>query len=578
MAQQVSLSIEETNKLRLSLGLKPIEVEVSHKETNSADDNDSVPLSEHESTSKSNATADKLSRLRWNLKRAQSKLQSDVLVGGLKDDDDKDWLNKVGAKKRRQNGPALRKNYQEMDRETFENDEFDPKVKVVHEMSQMTPGSDVILTLQESELDSEGKGDVLVNEGALQDAQQAKNVNLKRLNQARRLGKISVSKGSYEEGSDDNKESGPSLYMVEGRLVGPESPENSPKAPDNRMTTSIYRDTEEKEGDISGPSDFAPVKIKKRKKLSGPNVSSKRSKPVPQNIKVELVDEDSVDAADAADQELEEFLKIQHSANAGERKAQKSAEEIVKEIEEEKRDRSARDATIAGARGFIVDENSVFLSKLQSSLLTKTDPVKFERIDLTPASTIGNAIKGDSVLFSEGEQKKEEEGGDQGDHFDGESNQANFQDGLASTLNFLRDHNAIPPLGVNSAKNGEKSKELEELALKQMIEARVSRERFAQELSEGKVRYTPDELDKIQRLHEQQVSNRNHVLQRERLVSYNPEVKLSYKDSHGNELTTKEAYKKLSQAFHGTRSNRKKFAKAQQKVENRNRQNQSYIG
>ncbi|AQZ17829.1 SNU66 (YOR308C) [Zygosaccharomyces parabailii] len=56
-----------------------------------------------------------------------------------------------------------------------------------------------------------------------------------------------------------------------------------------------------------------------------------------------------------------------------------------------------------------------------------------------------------------------------------------------------------------------------------------------------------------------------------RYQEYNPEINLIYRDEKGNQLTTKEAYKKLSQKFHGTKSNKKKRDKFDARVQARAR-------
>lgn len=66
-------------------------------------------------------------------------------------------------------------------------------------------------------------------------------------------------------------------------------------------------------------------------------------------------------------------------------------------------------------------------------------------------------------------------------------------------------------------------------------------------------------------------SDKHASLDDVRHSGYNPDVNLVYRDEKGNELTTKEAYKKLSQRFHGTKSNEKKRAKFEARVQARAR-------
>ena len=59
----------------------------------------------------------------------------------------------------------------------------------------------------------------------------------------------------------------------------------------------------------------------------------------------------------------------------------------------------------------------------------------------------------------------------------------------------------------------------------------------------------------------------------DKLKNYNPEIKLVYKNKNGDILTAKEEYKRLSQAYHGTKSNKRKLAKAKLKIQERNQKN-----
>ncbi|KAJ2730183.1 hypothetical protein IW152_005361 [Coemansia sp. BCRC 34962] len=83
---------------------------------------------------------------------------------------------------------------------------------------------------------------------------------------------------------------------------------------------------------------------------------------------------------------------------------------------------------------------------------------------------------------------------------------------------------------------------------------------------------TPRELDEM-RAKEQEALDRKWARDyEERMRDYRPEVNLEYVDETGRQLTTKEAYKQLSHAFHGHYSGKNKIDKVMAKRERERKQ------
>ncbi|KAJ2810964.1 hypothetical protein H4S07_002363 [Coemansia furcata] len=83
---------------------------------------------------------------------------------------------------------------------------------------------------------------------------------------------------------------------------------------------------------------------------------------------------------------------------------------------------------------------------------------------------------------------------------------------------------------------------------------------------------TPQELDEI-KAREQEALDRKWAREyEERMRDYKPEVRLEYVDETGRQLTTKEAYKQLSHAFHGHYSGKNKIDKIMAKRERERKQ------
>ncbi|KAJ1817182.1 hypothetical protein GGH91_002758 [Coemansia sp. RSA 2671] len=83
---------------------------------------------------------------------------------------------------------------------------------------------------------------------------------------------------------------------------------------------------------------------------------------------------------------------------------------------------------------------------------------------------------------------------------------------------------------------------------------------------------TPRELDEM-KAKEQEAMDRKWAREyEERMRDYKPEVNLEYVDETGRQLTTKEAYKQLSHAFHGHYSGKNKIDKVMAKRERERKQ------
>lgn len=235
--------------------------------------------------------------------------------------------------------------------------------------------------------------------------------------------------------------------------------------------------------------------------------------------------------------ELNETINIipQRQDHIETNKPNKDENEIMKTIKREQIERQERIKSInriekIHRQGLTIDENSTFFDLLNTNIVTNHNLNRNETRDINKNledNSIEEKLDKSSTinepLISERKESKPK---------------VDFYDGIASTLNFLKDQNMLalpkrePDTSMNSTRN-----ELPNIDNK----------------SNGN-KQSNDNID---------------------LNNYNPVIKLEYKDARGNLLTTKEAYKKLSQKFHGTKSNRKKQMKFNQRVIERNQYTQS---
>ncbi|KAJ2862754.1 hypothetical protein FB639_005350, partial [Coemansia asiatica] len=83
---------------------------------------------------------------------------------------------------------------------------------------------------------------------------------------------------------------------------------------------------------------------------------------------------------------------------------------------------------------------------------------------------------------------------------------------------------------------------------------------------------TQKEIDEM-RAREQELLDRKWAREyEERMKDYKPSVKLEYVDESGRQLSTKEAYKQLSHAFHGHYSGKNKIDKINRQRERERKQ------
>lgn len=538
MTEVTTLSLEETNELRKKLGLKPIPVNDKDSFTSDGASDESVDL-------KSNLP-DK-ERIHF-LRKKIAKLNDDRSLTRFEDEKNvdlskEDWLKQIGNVPNKTSArKPVKISYEEDDDEL-------PLLKLTHDVKDIATSKGTILTLKENDIHS-GDNDVLESENLVHDKEDAKRVQLREMNRDRRRmrKKLQVSSAEIEasEKVDDNSVL---LIGAESSLKNNVNVDKGAEAPDGKIKVT-FNDFEDDAGSDSG--DFKSVKIKKRKKNAASGRVKNNGIQLPAKIEaVKLMDND----LSLGDQD-EDFYVPTNSVKKSKLKSKiKTPEEVALEIKREKAERDERAAKVAqtqkGIKKVIIDEGRTFLESLKSNLIDDGKPSEADPTIVTHATS--NTTTNTEKVTSETKEVKEPD----------------FYDGLASTLQFLQGRNVLPKAqNIRSSVQDTNVRVVPE----QHEEVSKIRQRIAEELYNGDTRYTAKELEEIKKYEEKQIAKHVNELQSSKLQAYNPEVNLVYKDENGNQLTTKEAYKKLSQKFHGTKSNKKKQAKAQSKIEARKRQ------
>ncbi|KAF9133388.1 hypothetical protein BGW39_009811 [Mortierella sp. 14UC] len=168
---EISASIEETNRIRLSLGLKPLKVGPEKSSDQIAEDN--LKRHREDEAKKANEEAVKSRIAKFKNKKELNKSLSGKGLGEANDDDDEDdlykWTMKSRAKeKQRQAAAAAKreKELQELDeayQAEYDEDQLSG-LRVGHDMGDFAEGEERILTLKDSTiLENEEEGDELIN-------------------------------------------------------------------------------------------------------------------------------------------------------------------------------------------------------------------------------------------------------------------------------------------------------------------------------------------------------------------------------------------------------------------------------
>lgn len=459
MGDEISISLQETNAIRLQLGLKPIEPEhkpengqqhIEHKQPNKTKDEEFKFMD--------NARASVLRKRLSSLRDSTTKS-----LHQREDNNDEDWLAKIGTHKRHKPVKII---HEEEDEEEI------PSLKISHKINEIDLKKGAIFTLKEQSInDEDGNTAILENAEFVQAQRDRQNLRLKEFSRKSKFKSLQVSSFDLEKEEQSGDNNDESLLTV-----GTENKADADKPSAQGKIKLEFNEPDDKDTEQS--TDFQPVKIKKRSKR---DVKSRIK--LPSKVQaVELVDEDEGIGEDQEEQ-------IAFSSRPLLKSKVQTPQEIAQQIHREKMEKQDRILNISRTNestDLIIDENVQFLESLKVNLVEnefqqqqaeqKQDKSDQEQTTLSNAPTIA------------------------------ESQPPDFSTGLASTLHFLQKKDLLPSSNDITEDN-------------------------------------------------------------------NSEINLIYRDEKGIPLTTKEAYKKLSQKFHGTKSNKKKKEKFESKLRARHNGN-----
>ncbi|KAH9945190.1 SART-1 protein [Epithele typhae] len=613
MSMEESISLEETNKIRISLGLKPLtddKAPATNKEAE-AEDNYTKQRDREAKERETKALQDRIAKQR-NKRELNAKLKGATLgdADGSVDDTLK-WI-KRSKKKEKELAKKRQEELENMDK-MFQGDDYTEKdlegLKVSHDFEGMEDGEARILTLKDSRvLDNEE--DELQNVDMAERERDKKNQDLK----IKRRDYTGYDDDEFAPGADPMKRSLLSKYddFLEGpketgfRLGSSSSAPRDKRKEEvekavavNKSLLSIDYAKNLESADYMQPGDvgFKKPKTKKKRSSRRPNVEDsdltanvgddlmqvdeKPIVPRQRNLDANFVDDDELQAA------------LARSRRAKLQKPKKlSSEEIAKQIAEQRAQSEAKEAIMveddeAADGGLTIDDTSEFVRAITyDPTAVKKEPVETSVAASRQPSTPPTATKSEDVEMDEleaGEVIVKEEDDDEAmlnaienailqaevanvepasaaaDAGVGTSEEQSFGSGMAATLNILRQQGVLARPKADDA-------EREHVQLQRDLWLANYRQMVAQrELERTKMR--GGNKDQATREYENRMREQQEARQNlEAFKHYKPDVNIVYYDEFGRALTPKEAWKALSHKFHGKGSGKGKTEKRLKKI------------
>ncbi|KAK4133292.1 hypothetical protein BT67DRAFT_456942 [Trichocladium antarcticum] len=617
-------SIEEINKVRRAMGMKPLPVpgaapppaETStdkHGDGEAASTLDTREAAGYENYRKAleaEETKKKREEKAAAIKKARELAQRSAIVAGkgLADDDDdldvKSWLK--SQKKRQKKIDTVRKTEEEKaaaeaaSAAAAEHSAADlAGVRVAHDMEEFLGGDDHVLTLKDTGvLENDEEGDELENLALREQETLNERLDLKKKrpvydpNDVDETGEIGVL-SKYDDEIHGKKKK---AFTLAGAGTSTELADILDAPVQKRRQQAVDLDVlEDAPAPASDYLDASEVKVRKPKKKKSRTTRQRRGD-----------DDDALFPGDAAngDEEMEvdsgaAFTKkrkvvddnfvddedLQASLAAQRRDALKKRkktrpEDIAKQLREAAP--TADDEADEAETGVVMDEISRFVDALRA------EPEEERKVRKPRAEGAVTAMETESA--DEDEEMRDADGLDNRREgrplsdvpITGVDEEKTVGQGMGATLALLRDRNLIDASqGAElNEKNRQRQRFLTELQSRMElfdIETRTQRERdrASGRLDRMSVREREDWQRQQNTMRDQHQARVMDQLFRE---GYRPSVELRYVDGDGRSLDAKEAFKELSHQFHGKGSGKGKTDKRLKKLaEEKRRMAQSML-
>ncbi|KAF8071950.1 SART-1 family-domain-containing protein [Lyophyllum atratum] len=618
-----SISLEETNKIRISLGLKPLTDKPSAEDSpeKQAEDNYAKQREREQQERDSKKIQDRIAKVR-NRKELNAALKGSTLGDAdASVDDTMKWL-KRSKKKQKELAKKRQEELESMDR-VFLGEEYTERdlagLKVSHDFDEMDEGEARILTLKDSRI-LDNEEDELQNVEMAEEERTRKNLDLKikkrdytgyddeefvEGNQGLKRAVLA----KYDETIDGTQETGFRLGSSAVSLkTQQEERKHQAAASVNKSLLSIdYAKNLEsadyyKEGDVgfkkpkaSGSSSASFRLLIDAEFDEEMDVDQKPIVPRVRDLDTNFIDDDDLQAALARSRraKLHKAKKLtpeQLAQRIAEQRAQE--EEQAREVIKIESDNEGDDETA----GLTFDDTSEFVRAVGIKPVVKSEPqeasvapppavVVKQRspsrdVSMAPEDQAMEEVEAGEVVVKEEDEEDEmailnaienalhaaevEEGmqdvkKEADDGVGGTSAEQTFSSGMASTLNILRQQGILAAPGTDQ-------KEREKTQLQRDVWLADQRRRVAQRELE-RLQSRGGNKDQAQREYENRMREQQEARDNlDAFKNYKPDVNIVYYDEFGRSLTPKEAWKALSHKFHGKGSGKMKTEKRLKKI------------
>ncbi|KAF9449540.1 SART-1 protein [Macrolepiota fuliginosa MF-IS2] len=617
MSMEESISLEETNKIRISLGLKPLtedKAPADDKEQQ-AEDNYKKQREREAKERDTKRIADGIAKVR-NRRELHASLKGATLGDADGDTDDTlKWI-KRSKKKEKELARKRQEELEQMD-QVFQAEYTERDLeglKVSHDFDTLGEGEASILTLKDSRI-LDDEEDELQNVELAEEERRQKNKELK----IKRRDYTGYDDEEFKEGTQGVKRS--ILAKYDEELEGPK---DSGFRLGSTVVSEKARQEEEKQAaavavnksllsiDYSknlGISDYKqegevgfkkPKTKKKRPSRRAPDISEhdENSMDIDEKPIIPVQRERDLDANFVDDDELQAALARSRRAKLNKTK-KLSPEEFARRIVEQR----AQEETAStepngvkvedietGGEGLTFDDTSEFVRSvgLDTAVKPKLEPreqssstreVK-ERsvsrdVSMAPEDTAIDELETGEIQVKDEEDEDydmamlneiehvikatEAEEAAAGEDLVGTSTEQTFSAGMASTLNILRQQGILaqPTAG---------QQEREKVQLERDLWLATMRQRVTQRDLE-RLQSRGGNKDQAQREYENRLREQHDARENlEMFKDYKPDVNIVYYDEFGRQLTPKEAWKALSHKFHGKGSGKMKTEKRLKKI------------
>ncbi|KDQ59232.1 hypothetical protein JAAARDRAFT_192758 [Jaapia argillacea MUCL 33604] len=623
MSMEESISLEETNKIRISLGLKPLTDDraPADDKDKQAEDNYAKARDTEVKARESKAIQERIAKVR-NRRELHASLKGSTL--GDADNDTDDTLKWIKKAKKREKALAKKRQEEMESMDKMFQDEYSEKdlvgLKVSHDFEELEEGEARILTLKDSRiLDNEGKQseDELQNVEMAEEDRRKKNQELK----IKRPDYTGYDDDEFAPGSEGLRKSVLAKYdeVLEGpketsfRLgasaTTPQAARQEKQQAASCINKSLLSIDYEKNLEITDylkEGDVGFKKPKTKKKRPSRRLAEASEDTPAQTLEMMDIDEKPVvprlrdlDANFVDDEELQAALTRSRKAKI--RKSKKlTPEEIAQKISDERAreevadgieaDRADEQSDANGLSGLTIDDTSEFVRSITfNPIEVKSEPT-IKKESSQPSAprlpSVGSDIAmpdidqpmdeveaGELVVKEEEEDEeamlnaiesalKETEEAEKSQLADAEvgtSSEQTFSGGMASTLTILRQQ------GILAAPKADMT-ERERVQKQRDFWLAEQRRRLAERELE-KVKSRGSNKDQATREYENRLREQQEAREQlEMFKNYKPDVNIVYYDEFGREMGVKEAWKALSHKFHGKGSGKMKTEKRLKKI------------